>query len=339
VSLQAPPGAAWAYSNSNFNVLGLIVQTVVGQTYERYLAEQVLHPLDMRHSFVSPEEARAHGRATGHRYWFGHPRPYEMPYDRAQLPAGFLNASAEDLGHYLIAQLNDGRYGDRAVLSPAGIAALHQPAAAVGYGDLAYAMGWFVGPTAGIPTVSHGGSLASFHADLVLVPEGRWGIALLLNGEDGRGARVAHIATGVTSLLVGQSPPPIVAPHDSRSTFLTYVLVALALQALGISWSVTLLRRWRRDPARRPHGRARLALHLIPALVLNPLWALLCLIGMPLALATTRSDLHVFVPDLGYASLLSGTLALGWGLLQPVLMALVCRRPRPSTGAGVPTRG
>jgi hypothetical protein len=44
---------------------------------------------------------------------------------RGSVPAGQLIMSAEDFGHYLIAQLNEGSYQDNPVLSPAGIAALH----------------------------------------------------------------------------------------------------------------------------------------------------------------------------------------------------------------------
>lgn len=37
-------------------------------------------------------------------------------------------------------------------------------------------------PTNGLPTVRHVGVTANFHANLVLVPESRWGIVLLMNG-------------------------------------------------------------------------------------------------------------------------------------------------------------
>ena len=65
VHLAAPPGEGFHYSNTNFNVLGLIVQTVSGQPYEQYLAARIFAPLEMRNSFTSPETALAAGRATG----------------------------------------------------------------------------------------------------------------------------------------------------------------------------------------------------------------------------------------------------------------------------------
>ena len=71
----------------------------------------------------------------GYRYWFGLPvrRPAVQPGERAP---GYLIASAEDLTHYVIAQLNAGRYEDITILSPAGIAALQRPASATATANL-----------------------------------------------------------------------------------------------------------------------------------------------------------------------------------------------------------
>ncbi len=108
VQLTEPVGATHQYSTINYSVLGLIVQKVSGQSYERYIQEHVFGPLKMRHSFTSEAEAEPHGLATGHHYWFGRPVVADVPYNRGLLPAGYLISSAEDMSHYLIAQLNDG---------------------------------------------------------------------------------------------------------------------------------------------------------------------------------------------------------------------------------------
>jgi CubicO group peptidase (beta-lactamase class C family) len=335
IELAACPGLAFHYSNTNFDILGLIVQTVSGQVYEQYLAQHIFAPLAMRHAFTSPVDARADGRAMGHRYWFGRPIAYEMPYNRAQLPAGFINASAQDLAHYLIAQLNGGRYGEQSVLSASGIRLLHQPAIAIGYSGTSYAMGWFVGEIQGVPTVSHGGSTANFHANLVLLPRERFGIVLLMNGENGLdGARIAGIGDGITSLLTGKPPVAHSSAGNPRSLLLTYVLFVLAVQALGVLRSVILLRRWRREPQRRPRGMLRIGLRVIPSLVLNMLWPPLAFTAVPVFTGNDLLDMPLFAPDLGYALLMSLGLALAWGLLRPLLVFAILRSrsiPAPST--------
>ena len=49
--------------------------------------------------------------ATGYRSWFGYPVPFTQWYAHATLPSGNLISTAEEMTHYLIAQLNGGRYG------------------------------------------------------------------------------------------------------------------------------------------------------------------------------------------------------------------------------------
>lgn len=45
--LHFEPGTKWEYSNSNYFLLGLVVEKVSGQTYERYLQDHVLGPAGM----------------------------------------------------------------------------------------------------------------------------------------------------------------------------------------------------------------------------------------------------------------------------------------------------
>src|SRR5215217_4123855 len=58
------------YAKLNYTVLGMIVQSVSGESYERYVKDHILIPLDMRDSYMFVPEAEQHGLATGHQYWF-----------------------------------------------------------------------------------------------------------------------------------------------------------------------------------------------------------------------------------------------------------------------------
>ena len=241
------------------------------------------------------------------------------------------------MAHYLIAHLNGGRYGDVSILSPAGLAELHRPAVPMGFKDASYGMGCYAGRINGIPTVSHSGDTASFHADMVLVPESKWGIVLLMNGNNNLDpARISEIATGVTSLVMGKQPPAFVGRGNARPTMLMYVLIVLAVQVLGITRSAVLLRRWHREPERHPRGRLRIALRIVPPLVLNLLWALVCLVAMRPLLGTPLRALPVHVPDLGYTLLLSVGIALRRGRLRPVVVVLVLRKGRTPVLTGMP---
>ena len=74
--------------------------------------DHIFNPLDMRHSYPAKEAAQQNGLAMGYRYWFGHPFPAaHLSSPAGSLPSGQLISSAEDMAHYLIANLNGGRYG------------------------------------------------------------------------------------------------------------------------------------------------------------------------------------------------------------------------------------
>lgn len=108
--MRQPADAGFEYSNANYIILGMVIQAVSGQSYEDYIQAHIFNPLEMQHSFTSQTEAQAHGMAVGYRQWFGFPvAAHDLPYPRGMVPAGYLISSADDLGHYLIAQLNQGR--------------------------------------------------------------------------------------------------------------------------------------------------------------------------------------------------------------------------------------
>ena len=329
--LNRPVGESFEYSNMNYNILGLIVQTVSGESYEQYISEHILTPLDMNDSFVSVPEAGRHGLATGNRYWFG--RPFAgggLPYNRATIPSGYISSSAEDMSHYLIAHLNGGRYESVQILSPEGIAELHRGTANMGP-NISYAMGWEDTKLGGVPVVRHSGDTGNFHATMILVPESRWGVVVLMNGSNGlRLAGMDGIANSVASLLLGRQPPP--APFEQNRALLFVFLAVGALQVLGIGRSVVLLRRWRMQPQRRPRGVLRVGLRVALPLALNLFWAVICLVLLPWFSATPLR-MAMFI-DLSLVQVISGAVALVWGvILRPVLAFLVLRKtgvPRES---------
>jgi CubicO group peptidase (beta-lactamase class C family) len=314
VQLTKPVGATHQYSTINYSVLGLVVQTVSGQSYERYIQEHIFDPLKMRHSFTSEAEAEPQGLATGHHYWFGRPAAADLPYNRGLLPAGYLISSAEDMAHYLIAQLNKGTYGGSAVLSPSRTAELHRPAVPTPETDTSYGMGWFVGPVNGLPAVFHQGETFNYHANIVLIPGSQRGVVVLMNAENSldlflRG-RMGTVAEGVASLLEGREPP---SPPSNTGIFVFYAALigAIVLQVGLMIRSAAALRR-RRAPTGRFGWKSRTGV----ALALNLSWALLVLVLLPKQFGVPLLTLAQGLPDLVYPLLVSGVVALGWGVLR-----------------------
>lgn len=329
--LSAPVGEKHQYSTINYSVLGLIVQTVAGRSYESYVQTKIFDPLQMRHSFTSEGTAEPDGLATGYNYWFGRPRAADLPYNRGLLPTGYLISSAEDMAHYLIAQLNDGRYRTASVLSPAGIAELHRPAVPAGKTDTSYGMGWYVGPINGIPAIYHAGDTPNFVAKIVLVPQSRTGVVVLTNADNNLDLflsdRQGTIANGVTSLLAGREPP---SSPSRIPSFLVYAVLfgVLVLQARGIVRSVVALRNGRLGTGRvSPWWRIGFSLALSLA------WAAFVLVLVPKQLGVSLRVAAQGFPDLAYMLITSAVIALGWGVVRTAWACVVLRDARRSEGA------
>lgn len=219
--LAGEPGAAFHYASANFNILGLLVQTVSGQPFGDYLKQHVFGPLDMAHSHPTRAPARADNAAAGYSRWFGSFwLKTDVPAPTAGMPSSTLYASADDLGHQLAALLDAGRYGDARILQPQSVAAMFEPRVQVD-GSKGYAMGWFTRPLfesadpAAPPVpddalprlVEHQGEWGNSHTYLAMVPESGLGVALVINGNDTAApSRLKAIDTNLLRILYGHSP-------------------------------------------------------------------------------------------------------------------------------------
>jgi CubicO group peptidase (beta-lactamase class C family) len=320
LELTRPVGSKCAYSNLNYNVLGLIVEAASGETYVAYIQKHIFDPLGMSHSYTSKAAALQNGLAVGYRHWFSRPIPApNLPIPHGSLPSGQLISCAADMAHYLIAHLNGGRYGQVQILSAEGIDELHRGVAeyvTMGISSGRYGMGWFetdLGPT---KTYSHAGNTPDFSAFMALLPEQKRGLVLLFNADPfGLPPITEEVGMGATALLAGQQPPPIQLDFV-RWTMRLLPLVPL-LQAVGVLATCRALRRWGSDRASRPSGGPAWARHLL--LPLLPNLSLAAVLGYLQSSGLLRF-VRLFMPDLAWIARISGGFATGWAFLRTGLM-------------------
>ena len=327
LQLSRAPGSAFEYSNMNYNLLGLIVEAVSSESYAAYVQDHIFGPLDMRHSYTTRTEAQQNGLALGHRYWFAYPVAAPgLPLPRGSLPAGYLISSTEDMSHYLITQLNDGRYGGVQILSPAGIAEMHRPAAEftmMGVSLGQYGMGWFINDRDQVRIVSHSGVVPDFFAYMAILPKQKKGLVLLLNADHFLMSNFAleEVGMGAATLLAGARPDPvrwgIVIPWALRG-----LLVIPALQILGVAATLLRLRRWQRHPNSRPSRGQKWVLHILLPMIPN-----LTIAATPIALLASplRGFLLLFAPDISWLARICGSFAGIWIFLRTGLILRMLR--------------
>lgn len=310
VQLSQPAGQGYEYANENYDILGLIVQTVAGQSYEDYVRSAIFAPLQMNHSAAALSDPAAAELATGYRHWFFWPVAFAAPYPRRTTPSGFLISSAEDMTHYLIAQLNGGVYGNQQLLSPQGIATLHTPGAKIGPLS-SYGMGWVIQGQPGATAIWHNGDVSNFHANLLLLPDQHIGIVILINVSKAYNNAAINIPIeGVAAILLGESltastnPPVTVIPQ-------MLLLVTLLIPILWIIGSYLSIKRWRQRDELPPYGiNGFWRLYLPLAIDVCPLG--LAWILFPAQFHTPMETIALFAPDVFFVIVTLTVLSLGW---------------------------
>jgi CubicO group peptidase (beta-lactamase class C family) len=220
VSLNRPVGERFEYSNLNFVVLGAVLQAVTGQSWEALIKAQVFQPLRMTRSYTDYNVAQRAGMTALHRMWFGVPVAQDLRLSPALAPTGSLVASASDLARYAQMLLANGLGPEGGVVSADGashlIAAASPPARATLLSTefrFEYGEGWFVGPFGAATDARwHLGNLPSFAAWVVLLPDTRQAVVVLINANSELpfnqvNAVMSRLPIGVVNLLRAGSAP------------------------------------------------------------------------------------------------------------------------------------
>lgn len=321
LKLTKPVGAEYQYSNVNFILLGAIIEAVSGISYEEYIRQHIFEPLEMKHSYVSEEAAKKDGLATGYIPIFGVMRPYHPPYRSANLPAAYIISCAEDMTHYLIALMNEGKYNGKQVISQKSIVEMRTRAATVSKNQF-YGLGWHL--STGL--VYHGGSTENFQTNLSIMPGKGIGIILLKNSTDlplqelrraipfmptGSG----NITSGVFSLLFGEKP---FTPKgmSRKSVYVVLDMVLLASIAF-ILIPVFRLKRWK---TKINVSKFRWVLGITSTSVLNFILPGIILIGTPKLLGLQWTEMINPVPDLVYTIVILSLIQLVIGVLKASIL-------------------
>jgi CubicO group peptidase (beta-lactamase class C family) len=182
------PGEDPAYSNYGAALAGYIVERISKEPYERYIERHILVPLGMTHtSFDQPLPERfAAAVSKGYRTASAPPGPYELIVTR---PAGSGTTTAADMSHFMIAHLQDGRFGDAEILQVETAKRMHSPSLEAPPGFSTMAHGFFLELHNGRTVIGHGGDTIFFHNEFNLLPAEAVGIDFTFNSR-GRGDAV-----------------------------------------------------------------------------------------------------------------------------------------------------
>lgn len=180
--LSFAPGERYEYGTVNYDVLGLVIEVVSGQSYESFMIEKVFKPLGLSNTYVYKEEASTTDQlAQGYRSSFFVTSPYDAPDYAGNKPAGYIISCAKDMTRWIKIQMGD--IEDIPEVFKSVIAKSHIGDMSVSnINGMYYASGWMVNADKTI--IEHSGGNPNFSTEVIILTNERTAICLLSNGSN-----------------------------------------------------------------------------------------------------------------------------------------------------------
>lgn len=190
VNLVSKVGTEYSYQNVAYSVIGPVIQSATGKTYEALMHEKVFKPLKMNTASIdyasimqNPNVAQPHLRRR--REW-KKAKITDTYYNVA--PAGGINASISDMAQWMIALLgNREEVITRKTLNDLYSPVIHARSKNRNYSraqrpsDSYYGLGWRILHYPNDTLIYHGGYVNGYRSEVALNPKDKIAVCILAN--------------------------------------------------------------------------------------------------------------------------------------------------------------
>jgi CubicO group peptidase (beta-lactamase class C family) len=182
-----PPGTKYRYSNSAYSLLALIVEARSGNTFARFLKENIFRPLKMSTTLAYERGLSVvPNRAFGYSPDASGFKRTDQSLTSSVLGDGGIYSSVADLYQWDQALCTD-KLVSRKMLKLA-----FTPGPATEHPDTGYGYGWFVGQYRGLREVWHSGNSLGFTTRIARFPERKFTVIILTNRSEAPIAEFPH---------------------------------------------------------------------------------------------------------------------------------------------------
>jgi CubicO group peptidase (beta-lactamase class C family) len=193
LKLVFPAGSRWSYSNTGYDLLGVIVGKASGKFYGDLLKERVFDPLGMKTARVISESDLIPNRAAGYRLENGVIKNQEWVAPSHNISAaGALYFSLKDLIGW------DNGLRAKAILKPASWEVVYEPAQLGSGARRPYGFGWNIAEYGGRPHIWHNGRWQGFVAQISRFGPDDRTVIVLCNLAT---CKVGHLVQGIVGVL------------------------------------------------------------------------------------------------------------------------------------------
>lgn len=210
-----PPGEIIAYSNYGASLAAYIVERVTEMPFYEYVEQHIFQPLGMEDStFRQPVPPELMSDLSGG-YQYQQGRFEKRNFEVIQsYPAGSLSSTATDLARFMIAHLQDGRFGETRILQEQTARQMKEMAFAHDPRLPGWGTGFSVAERDGLRLVGHGGDTSYFHSELAMLPDEGVGLFVSTNTDRGTFARFHFMEAFLERYFVEVAPERPQPPSD-----------------------------------------------------------------------------------------------------------------------------
>ncbi len=178
----------FSYSNLDYTLLGRVIESVTGESWQTYIQSAIFEPLGMQHTTTSATRWLANAdHACPLEYWNGRLQESSVvKSDRTMHAAGGVASTASDLARFLQMEMSGGMLNGKRLLSAELVQESQKTQAATDahyytYHRSGYGYGWYIGEYRGQTLLHHFGGFDGAHAHLSWMPTEQIGVVVLEN--------------------------------------------------------------------------------------------------------------------------------------------------------------
>lgn len=200
VELTYEPGEQFLYATINYDILGLIIEKVSSSSFENFISNNILKPLDLNNIFLDRKLAYEDSRmSTGYKLGYLSPREFTAPSYRGNTPAGYFISNSIDIANWLKIQSYSSKIPQKfqeIIQESHSIDNTVQPS----MDGSSYSAGWNVYQK-GKGEISHGGNNPNFSSYFVIRPADKVGVGVVANINS---SFTNSIGQGIMEILQGK---------------------------------------------------------------------------------------------------------------------------------------
>ncbi|MBP1656285.1 MAG: putative beta-lactamase class penicillin binding protein [Bacteroidetes bacterium] len=219
------PETRYKYSNLGMAILGEVVATAAGESYDAYITKNILQPLRMTSSSVSPPESLRSRYATGYGRRFADGTRMESPFmdSRGLTPAANISSTVEDLALFASFHMLEGKNTQGQILKGSTLREMHRVHWIQTGWRSGRGLGFAVSKDDSRVTYGHGGWVAGNRSQLLISPKEKVAVIVMTNADDGAPGFFANRALSMLAPVIAKATAPPVSEPKPDPLWQKYV--------------------------------------------------------------------------------------------------------------------